>query len=72
MQNVTSVARTEFAAAISQIATERKIPVESIYEAIRQALVSAYRKQLGLFYRSNRVDADGFFWDSTTAILASI
>ncbi len=47
MQNVSSVARTEFAAAIAQIATERKIPVESIYEAIRQALVSAYRKQIG-------------------------
>ncbi|PIY79165.1 MAG: transcription termination/antitermination protein NusA [Candidatus Pacebacteria bacterium CG_4_10_14_0_8_um_filter_43_12] len=39
--------RTEFAAAINQIANERKIPVESIYEAIRQALVSAYRKQYG-------------------------
>ena len=39
--------RTEFAAAIKQIASERKIPEESIYEAIRQALVSAYRKQFG-------------------------
>lgn len=39
------VIRTEFAAAINQIANERKIPVDSIYEAIRQALVSAYRKQ---------------------------
>jgi N utilization substance protein A len=39
------VARTEFAAAINQIANERKIPVDSIYEAIRQALISAYRKQ---------------------------
>lgn len=39
--------RTEFAAAINQIANERKIPIESIYEAIRQALVSAYRKQYG-------------------------
>jgi len=47
MQNVSAVARTEFAAAISQIATERKIPVEAIYEAIRQSLVSAYRKQIG-------------------------
>ncbi|MDQ3008629.1 MAG: transcription termination factor NusA [bacterium] len=46
MQNV-GVARTEFAAAIAQIATERKIPTESIVEAIRQALVSAYRKQMG-------------------------
>lgn len=46
MQNST-VARTEFAAAIVQIANERKISTDSIYEAIRQALVSAYRKQRG-------------------------
>lgn len=49
MHNSSStVIRTEFAAAISQIAKERKIEAESIYEAIRQALVSAYRKQYGL------------------------
>lgn len=42
-----SSARTEFAAAINQIANERKIDPASIYEAIRQALVSAYRKQFG-------------------------
>lgn len=48
MSNTTpSVARTEFASAITQISTERKIPKESIYEAIRQALVSAFRKQFG-------------------------
>jgi transcription termination/antitermination protein NusA len=47
MQNVSNVVRTEFAAAINQIANERKIPVESIYEAIKLALVSAYRKQMG-------------------------
>ncbi len=40
-------ARTEFAAAITQIATERKIPVEAIYEAIKMALISAYKKQIG-------------------------
>jgi N utilization substance protein A len=40
-----AIVRTEFAAAINQIANERQIPVESIYEAIRQALVSAYRRQ---------------------------
>jgi len=39
--------RTEFAAAINQIASERHIDPASIYEAIRQALVSAYRKQFG-------------------------
>ena len=43
-----NLVRTEFAAAITQIATERKIDPESIYEAIRQALVSAYRKQMGI------------------------
>jgi N utilization substance protein A len=42
-----NVARTEFAAAIAQIATERKIAAETIFEGIRQALVAAYRKQLG-------------------------
>jgi len=47
MQNVSAAARTEFAAAINQIATERKIPTDAIYEAIRQSLVSAYRKQIG-------------------------
>ena len=39
--------RTEFAAAINQIASERHIEPAAIYEAIRQALVSAYRKQFG-------------------------
>lgn len=47
MPNISTVARTEFAAAIAQIASERKIDSASIYEAIRQALVSAYRKQMG-------------------------
>jgi N utilization substance protein A len=42
-----NLARTEFAAAINQIANERKIEAASIYDAIRQALVSAYRKQFG-------------------------
>ncbi len=41
------VVRTDFAAAITQIAGERKISTDSIYDAIRQALVSAYRKQFG-------------------------
>lgn len=47
MQANTNIIRTEFAAAISQIAKERKISEESVYEAIKQALVSAYRKQVG-------------------------
>ena len=41
------VVRTEFASAINQIANERHIEPSSIYDAIRQALVSAYRKQFG-------------------------
>jgi len=45
--SATKVARTEFAAAIAQIANERNIAPESILEGIRQALVSAYRKQFG-------------------------
>ena len=46
-QSSSSVARTEFAAAINQIASERQIDSASIYTAIKQALVSAYRKQFG-------------------------
>lgn len=55
MQN-TTVIRTEFAAAINQIAKERNISAESIHEAIRQALVSAYRKQFG------PLDEDTYFF----------
>src|SRR5258708_15908640 len=47
MSNSPKVARTEFAVAIAQIASERNISPESIVEGIRQALVSAYRKQFG-------------------------
>ncbi len=62
MSNTSQVARTEFSAAISQIANERKISKESIIEAIRQALVSAYKKQFGpleedMYYFAN-VDED--------------
>ncbi len=49
MSNNAKVARTEFSAAIAQIANERNISPESIVEGIRQALVSAYRKQFGPF-----------------------
>ena len=47
MVNPAKVARTEFSAAIAQIAKERNITAESILDGIRQALVSAYRKQFG-------------------------
>lgn len=46
-QSSSNIVRTEFAAAINQIANERQIDPESIYSAIKQALVSAYRKQFG-------------------------
>ncbi len=47
MANLNQVVRTEFAAAIAQIAKERKIEPEAIYQAIEHALVSAYRKETG-------------------------
>lgn len=47
MSATPKVARTEFAAAIAQIANERSITPESIILGIRQALVSAYKKQYG-------------------------
>jgi N utilization substance protein A len=47
MANLNQMVRTEFAAAIAQIARERKIEPEAIYEAIEHALVSAYRKEMG-------------------------
>ncbi len=48
MSSLSDVVRTEFAAAINQIATERKIEPEAVLDAIRQALVSAYRKEAGI------------------------
>lgn len=47
MSNLSDVVRTEFAAAINQIASERKIQPEAVFDAIKQALVSAYRKEAG-------------------------
>jgi N utilization substance protein A len=47
MSKANTFVRTEFAAAIQQIATERKIDPAAIYDGIKQALVSAYRKQNG-------------------------
>lgn len=40
-----ALARTEFAAALAQIAKERKISAEAILESIADALVAAYRKE---------------------------
>jgi N utilization substance protein A len=41
---LTTMAVTEFKSALNQVATERGISVESVLESIRQALVSAYKK----------------------------
>lgn len=46
MKRPSTIVRSEFAGAITQIANERKISKESIYAAIKQALVVAYRKQI--------------------------
>lgn len=40
----TLMARTEFAAALNQIAAERGISAESILDSLKQALLAAYRK----------------------------
>lgn len=41
-------ARTEFAAALNQIASEKGVDVEVVIEAIEQAALAAYRKDLSL------------------------
>lgn len=41
------MAITEFNAALNQVASERGIPVESVLESIRLALISAYKKDYG-------------------------
>lgn len=44
MANQTLIARTEFAAALNQIASERNIPVEVILDAVKSALVASFNK----------------------------
>lgn len=62
MSNTSQIARTEFAAAIKQICNDRKIEPEAVIEAIQQALVSAFRKQMGIleeeFYYFSKVDGN--------------
>ena len=41
-------ARTEFAAALNQIASEKGVEVEVVLDAIRVAVLVAYRKDLML------------------------
>lgn len=44
MRNLKSVARTEFALALGQVATERGIPPEVVVESIKAAILAAYKK----------------------------
>ncbi len=47
-KTASSMNRSEFALAIAQIAADRNIEASTILEAIKTAMVSAYRKQFGL------------------------
>ncbi len=47
-KTASSMNRSEFALAIAQIAADRNIEASTILEAIKAAMVSAYRKQFGL------------------------
>lgn len=49
-------ARTEFAAAINQIASEKGVEVEVVLDAIRQAALAAYRKDLS--FRNESIPDD--------------
>src|SRR3990167_6771766 len=44
----TNTARTEFAAAINQICSERGIEPEAVLDTIKAAILAAYRKDFGL------------------------
>lgn len=47
MANI-NIPRTEFAAALAQVATERGIDPEAVLESIKLAILSAYKKDYGL------------------------
>ncbi len=59
-------ARTEFAAAINQIASEKGIEAEVILDAIEQAALAAYRKDLS--FRNEAIPDD---FDDITAKIDS-
>lgn len=60
-------ARTEFAAALNQIASEKGVGVSTVLEAIEQAALAAYRKDLSL--RGEEIPDD---FDKLTAKIDSI
>ncbi len=53
-------ARTEFAAALNQIASEKGVDVEVVLDAIRQAVLAAYKKDLMLKNESIPDDFEAF------------
>jgi hypothetical protein len=59
-------ARTEFAAAINQIASEKGVETEVIIDAIKQAALAAYRKDLS--FRNESIPDD---FEELTAKLGS-
>src|SRR5258708_24407569 len=59
-------ARTEFAAALNQIASEKGVDVSVVVDAIEQAALAAYRKDLSL--RGETIPED---FDSLTAKINS-
>lgn len=60
-------ARTEFAAAINQLASEKGVDIQVILDAIKQAALAAYRKDLS--YRNEPIPED---FDSFEAKLDSV
>ncbi len=64
-------ARSEFGSAIAQIAAERKIEPESIYQAIEAGLLAAYRKQAG---GENEIplDPNYFYWAKVEQVSGSM
>lgn len=57
MSNQNLIARTEFAAALNQIATERNIPVETILNAVKEALLASFNKDFPSEYE--KITAEG-------------
>lgn len=52
------LARTEFAAAVNQIANERNIEADVIYDSIRGAILAAFRKDNPEFFENIEEDQD--------------
>ncbi len=57
MSNQTLIARTEFATALNQIASERNIPVDVILNAVKDALVASFKKDFAA--EAEKMEAEG-------------